>query len=589
MDPLEWKQNLLFELFSSGKKEIFFFFLLIAILTGGSGVVSGDANLTTESSQGITVVDATGVLDVSQMGEIPLGQVPDERITIAITVVNNEKKDISGLRIRSFLVRNGREDIISMQLGSDFRDIQLKPGELKTFKNSFMVSKQVKPGDYKILVRVESDVNSPEKHLENTDFISNQIITIGKYAESGGSVPVYSPTKIETPGSYLLMRDIQAGNLNNIFRITTSGVTFDGGGHTIQGSSNGYNSGIYVDGGTSLTDITIKNCVIEGVDFGVWLYKIEGASIQNCTFRNCVNMGLRFDQTLKSSIVDNRFENNALGVGLFQSAGNSLSNNYFKNQFNAVVNEGQHNTWNTEPAPGLNIIGGSKKAGNVWLDLNGSGFSGTTPDLNGDGIVDAPFSINGANIDYYPLSAVINTESNVTESPVSSLAGSEEQNPNEDGEAQNETANQTPVDAAVSSPSSIEVPHVSGSEKADLAVLDINIPGSSCSGEEVPVSTTIGNIGDLTAETFSIHYYLSEDASITTSDQDIGSLQVESLMPQENKTYNGTIILPKGIPYKYHSLGVIIDPANNVFENNKQNNVQAASHRIQIKDCSSDT
>lgn len=567
------------------------------IVSGISGVVTGDENTIVGSDHAVTIVDAKGIVDVSQLGVIPLGQTPDERITVEAMIANNENMEISGLRIRSFLVRDGREDTISLQLGSDFRDVVLKPGELKTFKRDFAVSKQLKPGDYKVMIRVDSNATAQEKDTDYTQFISNQIVKIGAYADAGGATPVYSPTKLEKPGSYLIMRDISGGSTDNVIKIASSDVTLDGGGHIIRGTSTGYNSGVYVDGGSVIKDIIVKNCIFEGVDFGLWLYRVESASITNCIFRNCTNIGLRFDQVRATNIADNRFEDNELGLGLFQSSGNTATNNYFKNKFNVVVNEGQKNTWNTDPVLGVNIIGGVTKAGNAWFDLNGSGFSVSTPDQNNDGIADIPYSINGVNIDYYPLSAGLSQDSSLSEQetsvpeviiePAPTLDSNENMTEGQEHEKNIVPSPEPESDESI--PDQVSVPPVlpepTGVEGVDLTILDINTTNRTCLNTEFPINITIANKGNLEAEFFSVHYYLSEDTSITNSDRDVGSFQVDTLLPMGNETYTGKISLPPGIPIKYYSIGVIVDPENDIYESNKQNNAQISDKRLQITDC----
>lgn len=594
MDPKRKEENILISIFSSKRKILKVFFLISALMVVGTlGIGVGDVNESGTLIPSVTIVDAKGVLDVSQIGEIPLGEVPDERISVTTVVANNGNQMVSGLRIRTFLVKEGREDTISMQLGSDFRNEDLKPSEIKTYKNSFLVSKQLKPGNYKLMIRVDPGAADENKRTDSIEYISTQIVRIGAYAVAEGAVPVYSPNKIDTPGNYLLMRDIQGGGLDSILRITASGITIDGGGHTIRGTPTGYTKGIYVDGGTNLNHIIIKNCKFEGVDFGLYLYRVEGATVSNCEFRNCTNIGLRFDQSRSCTITDNTIADNALGLGLFQSSANTVSNNYFKNNFNAVVNEGQRNIWNTEPHPGQNIIGGSTMAGNAWFDLNGSGFSVTTPDLNHDGIADAPYSITGENIDYYPLSSAGDQGLIISPAP--------EQNINQENTTTGGVGEETiePLNTSsgtVASPDtnitveSIPLPIPENTEmvkgnSANLGVIQINSADSICLSGDLPINTTIENSGDLEATSFTVNYFISESTGVTASDTEIGSQQVTSLNPGENLTFTDTIRVPGGLGVKSYTLGVIIDPSNSIYEKDKQNNVRVLDHRIQIKDC----
>ena len=203
----------------------------------------------------------------------------------------------------------------------------------------------------------------------------------------------------------MLKRDINGGNKINIFEIKSSGVTFDGGGNTISGLSSGFSTGIYIDAGNAVRDVTIKNVLIVGVDAGIWMYKTSNSVISGCTFKDTKNMGIRLDQSNQNQIFDNTFEKNAIGIGIFQSKDNVIYNNLLKNPHNAVVNEYNRNMWNTDLKSGTNIIGGSMIGGNAWFDETGEGgFSASAQAYSNDGISDTPYSLNANNIDLYPLS-----------------------------------------------------------------------------------------------------------------------------------------------------------------------------------------
>ncbi len=561
-----------------------------------SGVIPPNTNITSDTSPGVKIVDVSAIMDVSQIGEVPIGQIPDERITVITSVVNTGISVLSGLRIKTFLVREGREDTISAQLGSDFRNVDLNPGELKAIKNNYMVPKSLKPSNYKIMIRIDTD--GKEGSNSFVQYISDHIVKIGAYAGSGGSVPVYSPNSIETPGSYLLMRDIQGGDRNTIIKITSSDVTIDGGGHTIQGLPTGFTSAIYADGGNIIKNVNIRNCVFDGVDFGVWMYRVEGGSIVNCTFKNCKNVAIRLDQSRSTTISDNTVVDNVMGIGAFQSVGNTISNNYLKNQFNAAANDDQRNFWSSEPQPGTNIAGGSVKGGNVWLDLNGSGYSMLTPDLNHDGIIDTPYTINGNNIDYYPIaiSQTVTTQPSPMESPESPQVQDEQvTNASEnttiiDQESEVRQQNITPVGEQNPTPSQSPVPNIETSDKngtgfADLVLSNLNATESICSTAGLPITYIIENTGDLEAKYFSVHYYLSDDQVITGSDQELGYHIIENLKPHEKQELHDTLKIPLGTPMKMYSIGAIADPSNDIYEKNKINNTVLLNHRVQIKDC----
>ncbi|HWQ63205.1 MAG TPA: NosD domain-containing protein, partial [Methanospirillum sp.] len=578
------------------KRLLLLFWVMIigvtSLATAGIPPLSG--NITTDTSLTVKIVDVSATIDVSQIGEIPLGQVPDERISITTSVVNTEANVLSGLRIKTFLVKEGREDTISTQLGSDFRNVELKPGEVKVFTNNYMISKTLKPGNYKVMIRIDSDEKGSNSFVQ---YISDHPVKIGAYAEAGGSVPIYSPSSIENPGSYLLMRDIQVGDRSAGIKIASSDVTIDGGGHTIQGISTGFNSAIYADGGNTIKNINIRNCVLDGVDFGIWFYRIESGSIVNCTFKNCKNIGIRLDQSRSISISDNSLENNVMGIGAFQSVGNKIFNNYLKNQFNAAANDDQRNFWNSEKQAGTNIAGGSIKGGNVWLDLNGTGYSASNPDQNHDGIIDSPYTINGNNIDYFPISInqVATAQPSATQTPNISqdqtelvINASDNVSISTTGIADNQTGIHEEEKINTSSQSQTketEKKDPSSGYFAELVLSNLNATDSICKSSGLPVTCTIENVGDLGAKYFSVHYYLSDDQVISGTDKELGYHTFENLNPHDKQELADTLQIPTGTPAKMFFIGAIADPSNDIYEKDKINNTVLLNHRVQIKDC----
>ena len=96
------------------------------------------------------------------------------------------------------------------------------------------------------------------------------------------------------------------------------------------------------------------------------------------------------------------------GISLLGAASNSLIyDNLFNNAQNVSVNAAGSNTWNVAATAGPNIVGGPSIGGNFWATPAGTGHSETCIDSNGDGFCDAPFVIDGNNVDQLPL--VLNT------------------------------------------------------------------------------------------------------------------------------------------------------------------------------------
>lgn len=131
-------------------------------------------------------------------------------------------------------------------------------------------------------------------------------------------------------------------------------------------------------------------------------------------------MGISFRNSNSNTLTENIIRLNGVdtplptGVGLMfdNSAHNIVYNNIFNNTRNAGVSgQANGNTWNVllEPANPENIVGGPFIGGNYWATPAGNGHSQVTPDIlplpYGDGICDTeyPVSLDGLNIDFYPL------------------------------------------------------------------------------------------------------------------------------------------------------------------------------------------
>ncbi|MDD1728180.1 MAG: hypothetical protein LUQ50_03810, partial [Methanospirillum sp.] len=120
---------------------------------------------------------------------------------------------------------------------------------------------------------------------------------------------------------------------------------------------------------------------------------------------------------------------------------------------------------------------------------------------------------------------------------------------------------------------------------ADLVISDLNATESSCIASEFPITSIIENNGDIDANFFSIHFYLSDDQGITPADKEIGYHEFGSLKPHEKLNIADMLHIPYGTGMRMFSIGAIVDPSNDIYEQNKSNNIAILNHRVQIKDC----
>lgn len=111
-------------------------------------------------------------------------------------------------------------------------------------------------------------------------------------------------TNLNTPGYYTLTGSIMNSGATNCINITSSNVTFDGAGYTIDGTNASNSYGIKVNNFTNLANITIKNLTVTD-----WYY------------------GIYYDNTTNGNITNSTLISNVYGIYLASSNGSNLSNN----------------------------------------------------------------------------------------------------------------------------------------------------------------------------------------------------------------------------------------------------------------------
>lgn len=559
----------------------------------------------------IAIIDISAKMDISDMGNIPLGTIPDERLLVTITVQNIGNREAPGYKLRTYMVRADRLDEIGSQIGGDLTDVRLGAGETRTYTKSWSLPGFLRKAEYRLMVVADTSNYFTESDTSNNRMISSEPITPGSLTGPEGAIPVYSPADITSPGHYVLKRDIDGGKKVSIFQIKSSGVIFDGGGHTIKGNPTGFTTGIYVDAGTVIRDVVIKNVVVENVDAGIWLYKSNNGKITGSTFRNVKNIGLRFDSSHDNEVSGNTFDSSNMGIGVFQSRGNTIYNNLFQSQHNAVVNDDFKNQWSVEPRSGTNILGGELIAGNAWFDPSGDGFSKTAQSFARSGISDSPYSLNPNNIDYYPLSSSQATtppqptvppgtpspEIPLASEPVSSDTTPEvpvletpalgyeflEPEPEPMKEPVTDDLLSEEVEEDDSSEASDKA--VAVSQYADIGVKEILGPDVGCPGASFDFTVILENAGGYDADLFLVRYYLTEDQRIDSGDIFLGEKMVGPLRSLDTLELKESSSFPELIGLRNYYIGAVANPGSDVYEDKKDNNTGFTTSRVRVRAC----
>ncbi len=97
----------------------------------------------------------------------------------------------------------------------------------------------------------------------------------------------------------------------------------------------------------------------------------------------------------------------------------------------------------------------------------------------------------------------------------------------------------------------------------DLAAQTIDASnGTYHPGDQIHVHTLIKNIGDRPSAVYSVSYYMSDDATITTNDCRIGVTQRNALQPGEQHSFDMTCQLPVYVPAGQCYIGGILTTTN---------------------------
>ncbi|MCK5177403.1 MAG: right-handed parallel beta-helix repeat-containing protein [Candidatus Aenigmarchaeota archaeon] len=244
---------------------------------------------------------------------------------------------------------------------------------------------------------------------------------------SAGASPISSCTTISSSGEYQLTKDLFSSSSITCIDITADNVVLDCQNYTIEGVSFMKGEGpMYGSSGIQITrnnptntKVTIKNCVVQKVFYGIYLKNADNNTLDHNTIRSNTK-GIMLYSSSKNKLSGNKVSDNSMsgmwleqnsnnntlfdnvlelntGYGLwlyYSSKNNLIYNNFFNNMKNALDQD--NNFWNTTNHTGTNIIGGPNIGGNYFSDYTGT-------DTDGDGFGESPYNIPYSGVDNLPL------------------------------------------------------------------------------------------------------------------------------------------------------------------------------------------
>jgi subtilase family serine protease len=106
----------------------------------------------------------------------------------------------------------------------------------------------------------------------------------------------------------------------------------------------------------------------------------------------------------------------------------------------------------------------------------------------------------------------------------------------------------------------------------DLSVVSVSGPSAGLTGQAVPVTVTVRNLGPGSVAASYLYVYLSRDATITAADTRIGTYTVPALPGDASQTVTVNGSIPGSLAAGSYYLGAVADALSMVAESNESNN-----------------
>lgn len=206
--------------------------------------------------------------------------------------------------------------------------------------------------------------------------------------EVNAASSVSSCQPIFLSGDYILSNDINyGGDLIDCILVLVDDVVFDCNSFILSGEN--VVNGIVLN---YTSNVTVKNCVVEGVDYGILVRGGSGNVIIDNNLSSNV-YGVRIQNSSDNLLAGNLInDNQESGIVLVSSSDNQIYNNFLVNTKNFQITG----------AYGVNFWNNSV-LGNYWAYPNNSGYSFSCSDLNLDYICDGSYNLKLNDTDFFPL------------------------------------------------------------------------------------------------------------------------------------------------------------------------------------------
>ena len=110
----------------------------------------------------------------------------------------------------------------------------------------------------------------------------------------------------------------------------------------------------------------------------------------------------------------------------------------------------------------------------------------------------------------------------------------------------------------------------------DFVVTGVSAPSSAATGTAISVPNSVKNQGTGTSVTSYVKFYLSTDATITTSDKYLGQRSVGALAGGATSSATTSLTIPTTVVPGAYYVGAIADATNTNPESNEGNNTKAS-------------